>query len=311
MKKTYKQETPILGIPVLGYKDKILPEVELYRWTIIENMLIAGTQGVRECVFDDGYYRLVKTSDDTYDVIVGATGGQPDAAHGMVSGTYFKTASELRWKDLKNNNKYWLYLRGTTATIVNPAAVRAVISRHRLAETDNCLLMASVNLREGEPVVNPFPDGKVYSKDIARHVSDKENPHGRRLYQDELVITDNLVLRNQNGDSPTIEVEVDGEVVKLPANMLPGAIAELAGRAVEIIDFESFGPEGGVIEVPNRSKVINVTVTRRVVGSFKGDAGEIAVGYFGEDEKADVANEFVVYNSGEEGLPMKAMVFCR
>jgi len=54
-----------------------------------------------------------------------------------------------------------------------------------------------------------------------------------------------------------------------------------------------------------------VTVTRRVVDAFKGVAGEIAVGYFGEDANADEANEFAVYNSGEEGIPLRAMVFCR
>ena len=51
---TYKQKTPHLGIPVVGNRDRISPDVEMRKYTIIENMLIAGTQGLTEVVFDDG-----------------------------------------------------------------------------------------------------------------------------------------------------------------------------------------------------------------------------------------------------------------
>lgn len=309
MKKSYNQRTPLLALPVLGYNDKILPEVELHKWTVIENLLIAGMQGVKHCVFDEGYWRIQQTADDTYMVSVGGV-GHSVAAHGTVGGAYFKADSQIRWEGLQKGNLYWLYLRATQHTMVNPEMTRAAISKHRLS--DDSLLMAYVDLRSAEPEINPYPDGKVYSKDIARHANDKENPHGLRLYQQELVVTEKLVLRNQDGTAPTIEVEVDGEAVSLPANMLPGAVAELAGRAVEVIDFESFGPEGGVIEVPNRSKVFNVIVQRRASGkdAIMRPAGEIAVGYFGENEQADQMNEFVVYNSGHEGLPMRATIFC-
>jgi hypothetical protein len=309
MKKSYKQSTPILAIPVLGYNDKILPEVELYRNTVIENFLIAGMQGVKHCVFDEGYWRLNQTADGVYSAVLGATGITP-AAHGTVGGAYFKAASQIRWEGLKKGNVYWLYLRATQHTMVDPEKTRVAISNHKLSSTDDCLLMAEVNLRDTEPEINPYPEGKVYSKDIARHANDKENPHGKRLYQDELVITEKLILRSREGVSPMVQVEYDGEVIDFPANMLPGAIAELAGRAVEIIDFESFGKEGGVIKVANRKKVFNVTTQRRVVGDFTGTVGEVAVGYFSEDARADEENEFVVYNAGDEGLPMRAIIFC-
>jgi len=310
MKRTYRQTTPLLGIPVLGYGDKILPEVELYRHKVIENLLIAGMQGVKSCLFDEGYWRVTKTSDEFNTVVLGATGSSP-AAHGVIDGAYFKVSAQISWGEIKLGGTYWLYLRATTKTMENPEAVRAVVSSHRLSEGDNCLLMATLNLREEEPKLEIAPDEKIFSKDIARHANDKENPHGLRLYQKELVVTDKLVLRSQDGTAPTIEVEVDGKAVELPANLMPEAIGQLAGRAVEIMDFDSFGPQGATLQVSGRKEVFNVTVQRRVVDAFKGVAGEIAVGYFGEDANVDEANEFAVYNSGEEGIPLRAIVFCR
>lgn len=308
MKKTYKQMTQILGIPVLGHRDRILPEVEMNKWKIVENMLIAGTQGVKKCVFDEGVFRVVSTSDELFSVTLSATGVSP-SVEGMVGGAYLKGESQIVWPDLKKGNNYWLYLRGSRATFADPSSLRAVSSRHRLADSPQALLMAEVNFRELEPEVNPYPDGKIYTSDIAKHASDKENPHGKRLYQDELVVK-HLILRDVDVVS-TIEVDVDGEPKVFAASQLPEALGIMAGRAIEKVDFNSFGPDGGVIKLPSGKEILHVQVQRRVTGPFVGFAGETAVGYFGEDPHSDESSEFTVYNSGEEGLPMRALVWCK
>jgi hypothetical protein len=229
----------------------------------------------------------------------------------MVGGVFFRASSSVFWKGLEKGNNYWLYVRATTKTMTNPSAIRAVASRYRLEESPDALLVAEVNLREMEPEVNPYPDGKIYSQDIARHASDKENPHGLRLYQDELVVK-HLILRSIDEEA-TIEVDIDGEARQFSASLLPGAINEIAGRAVEIVDFDSFGPDGGVLQIPSRDKVIHAQVQRRAAGKVdfsQGIVGDIAVGYHGEDERNDEPNEFSIYNSGAEGLPMRAIVYC-
>ena len=43
--KQYKLRTPRLGLPVPGYKAHIWPEIEMMRWQIVENLLLAGPRG--------------------------------------------------------------------------------------------------------------------------------------------------------------------------------------------------------------------------------------------------------------------------
>ena len=124
---SYKQKTAYLGIPVVGFDDHIEPETELRKYQIIENMLIAGTQGVKCCVFDDGDYRIERQADGQYEVTLSATGGSPSAS-GMVGGAYFFTTDQLKWSDLKAGEMHYLSLTGSYKTFANPSRVRTVSS---------------------------------------------------------------------------------------------------------------------------------------------------------------------------------------
>lgn len=304
--KQYKKKTPLLGIPVPWYKDRIVPEQEMSRFIIIENLLIAGMQGVGCAVFDDGDFRLEAETDEMFQVVLVATGSSP-SAEGIIGSAYFNAPPELRWARLRKGYMNYLYLRGGRNTFRDHAAVRTVSSEYPIEGKAN-LLMAAVDLREEVPKLDTYPDGKIYSTDLARHASDSENPHGRRMYQDELVVTKKLFLRSEDGESPEVEVDVDGEAVSFPASSFAGAVAELAGRKVVVRDFDSAGRDGMVIS-SNGGKVLYAMVQRRAANG-SGSVGEIAVGYHGEDAKADSEDEFVVYNSGNEGLPMRAFVIC-
>lgn len=307
----YKRKTPLLGIPVPWYGDRIHPETEMRRACIIENMLVAGTAGVREALFDDGSYRLETEVDETYLVRLSATGPSP-SAEGMVGGAYFKAPSVLVWKGLQQGKKYFLYLKGQSGLFEDCSRVRAAASE-RLSEFGG-LLMAVVDLTGETPELDKEPDGKLYASDLARHANDIENPHGRRLYQEELVVTEKLILRKEGPGQPVVQIEVEEEDVReFPASAFSGAIAELAGRRIEVIDFQSAGPDGIVLKIksdnPN-AKILYAQVQRRVTGSFRGGVGEIGIGYFGEDSKVDENLEFAVYNTGDAGTEMRAIVYC-
>ncbi len=291
----YKQKTDYLGIPVLGWGDRIHPDVEMRKWRIVENMLVAGTQGVKDCVFDDGDFIVEKDGEETFKVRLLATGATP-AAHGLVDGFYFNVPSEIVWSGLRKGYPYFLYVVATHSLPYERSAVQT--SKSESIDAEKGLLMATVDLRETVLKVEPYPAGKVYSQDIARHCTDTVNPHGRSVSQDEAVVR-RLVL--------TGEVVVGDNVV--PLADFAAAAASVAGRRVEKFDFTSGGPAGVVLKASGA--VHSVTVHRRSVGTeIIGTVGDVAVGYFGEDPEADEAAEFCVRNAGDAGVPMRAVAIC-
>lgn len=307
MNLTYKQSTHRLGIPVHDYGDRILPEVELRRFQIIENMLLAGTHGIRNAVFDDGLFSINQETDTTYVVTLSATGHEP-SAKGLVSGTYFEASPSLSWKGLTKGFVHYLYLRGTSDIFVDASAVTEISSIYSL-EGDN-VLIAVADCHCDQPKVDPYPDGKLYVEDLGLHMNDVENPHGKIVIQDELFIRKKLALHSPEGESAEVEVLVDGKPVLVPAGALAGAAMELAGRKVVTVDFLSAGNLGRVVSVSDVGKILFVQVSRRFSGSMTGTLGETAVGYHGEDQQLHLPGEFSFYNSGDMDIPLRALVYC-
>lgn len=296
-KETYKQKTPYLGIPVLGTGDRIKPQVELRKYTIFENMLIAGTQGMKEVVFDDGDYQ-VESDGDQFVVNVRAGGTYP-SIHGMVGGFYFRAPARVKWEGLKANRFYYLYIRPTPNTPHENWSVRAVSSTYQLDK--DSLLVATIDFTKEVPVLDSNPDGKIYSQDVARHASDSSNPHGRQVIQDELTIQ--KLLRFSEG----AKIEIAGSAI--PLDDFVKAAASMAGSRTEVIDFET--GEDGMVVLRASGKVLSVEVHQRGdIRLRELGPGSTAIGYFGEDDNADEECEFVVYNTGDKGMPMRALVVC-
>lgn len=282
-------------MPVVGKGDLIKADQEYRKAIIIENMLIAGTQGLTEVVFDDGTYRLNKDG-DVYEVSVTAGGTYP-SMEGIVGGYYFKGASKVRWDNLKSGNFHYLYIKATSKTPHENSAIRLTASNVVLGK--GSLLMATVDLREETPVVETNPDGKIYSADVARHAADSSNPHGRELEQEELTITSGLTIL------ATAEIRI-GEKV-LSGKEFVDIANSLLGVTTEIIDFETAGADGVLLSA--NGKVKNVQVNRRGKDLDK-SIGDFSIGYFGEDDSVDKDSEFMFYNTQETGVSMRALITC-
>ena len=298
--KGYKQRTRRLGIPVVDYDDRIMPELELKKYQIIENMLLAGLRGAVNSVFDEGDMNVARGEDGKWRVTLSATGANSSAT-GTVGGAYFEAPSSVAWEGLEDGCSYFLYLRGTSKTFESPSEVRAVVSPRRLLDGASVLL-ARVDLAGDKGELDRDPDGKLHARDVARHVTEQENPHGERVVQDDAMVRRTLAF----GKDAKVAFESESGPVEVPAS----ALAEAAGRTRRVVDFVSAGPAGAVLE--GGGKVAFVSVSRRVVGEpgWGCKAGEVAVGYFGEDPEAERPDQFVVRNSMDEGIPMRAIVFC-
>ena len=286
--KSYKQRTKVLGIPVLGDGDRISPEVELRKYQIIENMLLAGTQGLRNCLFTEGDLVLEKQTDGKFCAVLRALSASV-AATGVISGSYFRAPPILKWENLETGKLYYLYLIGSPKTLTEHDMVRPVVSEFEQKDKQG-ILIGIANLKNGVSALERYPRGKVYARDLGKHISDNENPHGESLVQDELVVK-RIVLE----DAAEVQIRHGMERFTLPALFL----------LPRVLDFVTAGKEGIVINTG--AKVSFVQASRLSGGT--GKLGEVSIGYFGKDEKVSDNKSFVVYNDGDSGIPVRALIF--
>lgn len=289
--KKYKQRTKVLGIPVLGDGDYIVPEVELRKYQIIENMLLASTSGIKNCLFSEGDLALEKAANETFIVVLRANGGSASAT-GIIGRSYFSAPSIVRWEGLVVGKRYYLYLVGSPKTLVEPSMVRPVVSEFEKKEVLG-ILMGTVDLTGPAGILERVPDGKVYARDLMRHISDDENPHGEFLLQDGLVIRKKMVLDEQ----AEIEIRRFNEELLIPSGcLLP-----------QVVDFMTAGKEGIVIKFG--AKVSFVNACRMAGQAAEKTLGEVSIGYYGKDEKVLDNKSVVVYNTGDTDIFMRAIVF--
>ena len=283
--KVYKQRTKVLGIPVVGYKDKVWPEIEIKKYQMIENMLLAAMKGIDNCLFEEGDMSLNKQENGNFSVVIHPQGCTRSAV-GILGGTYFCAPPSLEWNDLEIGKKYYLYLTKTPKTLVDPSSVRTFTSEFT-RNTKAIVLMGVVDLQSDPPVLDRYPDDKLYTSDIAEHLVDSNNPHGDNVTQNELMVVKKLSLDSNS------EVII-GDVVTPSASLIP-----------QILDFKSGGGKGIVLVAS--SKVVFVQVCR--LSGSQGELGEVSIGYYGKDEKVENEKSFIVYNTDNSGIPMRVIVF--
>ena len=219
----YKQRTKMFGIPVPGYNDTIWPEMEIQKYQIIENLLMAAMKGVVSGVFDEGDMVLKKGKDGLYSVALAATGQHP-SVRGMTGGAYFEAPSSVVWDRLEDGKTYYLYVKGSTKTFLEPSDVRPIAHPRRMLD-NSAVLIAKVVLNGGKSRLDRSPDGKIHSRDMNQHVADNDNPHGTKVIQDEIMVKNRLVLDDQS----ILELNYKGKRVEIPVERLMDMLLSLGG----------------------------------------------------------------------------------
>lgn len=252
MSREYKQRTKILGIPVVGHKDGIYPEVELRKWQLVENFLLAASRSLRNCIFEEGAWGIKEEADDTFTVMLSnnASMAAPSVS-GVIKGTYFCGGPTVSWVGLQAKKRHFLYLNITRETRLNPKSIRAYSSDMKATGWDS-MTMGILDLTGEKPVLDKHPEGKVYADSMAAP--------GRMLHP-------------------------------------------------EIVDFRSEGKKGFLVS--SQRKIAFVQVSRMYAGSWDGILGDVAVGYYGPDESVENGQQAIVYNSGDSGIPLRAIIFCQ
>ncbi len=209
MKKyQYGKVTSHYKMPAYGVGDIINPDLEFDKLQSLENQLLAGTKGIKCCVFEDGNYSLSKETEKEYKV--GLTGtGRKKAACGIVNGVYFEESSKMSWEGLKVGYVHYLYIAPTAKLFRDKNAYRLFSSKVKRDGFKDACLMATVDLKSGVEEVNTRPVGKVSSMDIVSHSYSEENPHGKNLFQNIITISEKLnfaVSENKSSSDSIITI---------------------------------------------------------------------------------------------------------
>ena len=162
MKNRYKNRTKRLGIPVVGPKDHIWPEVEMKKWQLVENILLAVMGDTRNCVFAEGDFAIEKQTDGSYTAVLRAVQGGMPSVSGVVSGMFVEAPKVVRWEKMAPGGKYYLFIHVTRRTRTDPSAIRVTCSRFN-AGSRSRMLMGVADLTGDEFTLDRHPDGKKYS----------------------------------------------------------------------------------------------------------------------------------------------------
>ncbi len=295
-KNKYKQTTKYFGIPVPGWGDGIWPELELLKWQMIENMLMAVMRGNVNAVFREGDMQIRKDN-ETYSVLLTATGNEP-SVQGAVGGAYFDPSKSIIWSGLEAGMSYYLYIKGSEDTFQDEKAIAPIASLTRL-NTKYATLIAKADLTGEKFTLDRNPPGKVNARDLAQHVLDFDNPHGDKLTQDELFIRKHLTI----GEEVDLELDTNGKEYHIPVSRL---VSVLTGdRKIE--DFVSGGCRGTLLTGNGKIVFANVVRTDNIDRAI----GDITIGFYGLDPDVKSEDQIVVRNSSDEiGIALRAMIFC-
>jgi hypothetical protein len=201
---------------------------------------------------------------------------------------------------LEKGNAYFLYVKGSDKTFHDAQDVAPVSSITRLI-TPHVTLVAKADLKGETLTVDRNPPGKVNARDLGQHVLDYDNPHGDKVVQDEILIRNHLAIGD--GNDADLEFDVNGEVTHIPLSQLVDSMR----TKTLFVDFESGGERGVTLTVNGRIVFANITRTNHNQGA----AGEISIGLYGEDLNVKMPNQIIVYNIGDVGLSMRAMIVCK
>ncbi len=293
---SYKHKTDFYKIPSIGEGDKLSASEELKAARIIENQLLGATKGVLNAVFEEGEYKLICNQNNTFSVILIGTGEKP-TLEGIVGGGYCYSKRNIVWDDLQFGHTYYLYV-GWTENLFEVESSFSVLKKEGGPFLNNfrALLLAKLDIKQGFPKLDIFPDGKIYSRDIAVHANDVTNPHGENQIQDTITLRKSLMFEQINEDGSIIPVVLyDG--------FGNGLLKQINKNKIIFIDGVSGGSNGVNIQVEGIKEIKGVIVQEKI------KYGKPPTFALGEVVSSFNENKLIIYNNGRNEISINIIVF--
>jgi len=290
------KKTPFFRIPFLANGSTLSEESEGRAANIIENQLLAATKGIKCTVFRDGMYRAVNNLDGTWTVLLSST-GENCAIEGVVHGGYCFSSNPVLWENLEFGKEYYLYVTYQDGMYEDETNFGTSARIHAVDnKVSTFLYLAKVDLTGDKPVIDSNPDGKIHGTNVALHATDKENPHGETLVQENIDLNNILwgLVPQEDGSTKKISLwKSNGG----------GALNAAIKKKTILLDAMSGGADGVDVSLGFEAEIQGAIVHEKV---WEGQGptfllGEIAIRTY--------SDKVQVYNAGEVGVTMTVTVF--
>lgn len=243
----YKGKTRFETFNVLGFDDRIWPDVEDENWQKVENALLGSVK----------YNRLIKRGTFTVEqvdafqstVTLSLQGLNP-AFEGVVGGGFYRIDDDLVWEiDTTTDKEVWLYLT-VVPGMTDPTSPDSLDKEVKedapytdASSLESRLVMAVVSVVSGEAEITDGSPVEQEGNPILSHQLTSENPHGTLLKQDEIEV---LALK-LGGTDVMAEALVEGVVLEVGLYELDMRDElGLEPDAPVTVKFASFAMEGHV-----------------------------------------------------------------
>ena len=232
---------------VLGFGDRIWPDVEMENWQKVENSLLGGVRYNR--LMSRGSFS-VEAVDPSLSRITLSLQGLNPAFEGVIAGNYYKIDDNLVWEvDTSSDKTCWLYLSAIPGMTdpTSPDSLDMEV-KEDAPYTDESVLasrlvMAAISIESGSVMITDDSPIEQEGNPVLKHELTSENPHGSVLKQDEIEVQKLTV----GGAVLISEVLIEGvtlEVGYYEVNMRD--ILGLEPDAPVEVKFISFNMEGHV-----------------------------------------------------------------
>ncbi len=196
----YRQKTRHFTFPVLGYGDTILPETEIAKWQLVENLFMACLRGEQTAIFHEGDLVLFRDRKQGSIYARMESIGNGVICNGMAAGRYFEAKNPIVWGPLQSGGFYYLYISTTVETDADYSKFDAYVSNTR-APADGVVLVATVDMRKETYLIDRYPEGKNAPMALNRHIEDNTPPHGELLRQTNLVVENTIDAQDIKADT--------------------------------------------------------------------------------------------------------------
>ena len=196
---SYSKKTSYYQIPYMSRGDVLSSSDEETIAKMLDNLLRLGTLG-GPYISKEGTYTT--TINPNNSVIVNLTGNP--AVMGCLAGTFLNIPALVYWT-IPDFKFYYLYLRGDSNLILNPAAAIPVISTSEY-NRDTYVLMATLdNTTPGNPILNTAPLNKPNYINLNRILNNPIDPFGSQLTQSNLTVQTKLTVSLATGQTVLIK----------------------------------------------------------------------------------------------------------